>query len=612
MAVLGNKRLITRVILKQIACVMNRLPTLFTALLVCGAMLCVQSCTTRKSYADYSSSSCFALDSLDADNPQVVENLDLLCRVWGYVKYHHPVFAGDKYNVDYELFELLPRIAHTDSLTRNRVLCEWIDGLGVYETAPERYESLPPNRLDTYQTDLGWTHDTARLGQPLSERLVRLRYADRSAGNRYVTKAYYPEYDATTPNAGFDGEEPYAEMADPDCGYRLLAAFRFWNMVEYFFPSKHLTDKPWDDVLPEYVARMIALPDGNYLRTMWRMIAETNDSHAAVTEGLMPIFGEFRAPVATAWVEGKVFVAKVAPVSGSSDGRTGFQVGDEIVSVDGLPVNHYKREVRKYIPCSNEARVCNEMADAILRSQHYTAIRIRYRRAGIESDTLVTVARRWQYPGRYYGPYADLGEGIAYIDPATFTANDEKPLAALLEHAAGLVVDLRRLSEEVAYLHFIKKYLLSDTTALDFNSRRYTYPILSLPGVFASSSDPEPTWKRPIRSRLPVAVLVDNGTQSTMETMVQYCQTCADVVVVGSQSAGANGNVSFIYLPGGIKTCFSGLGWYYNDGVTVQRRGVRIDVEIHPTVEGLKAGRDEILEKALEILRKGESGLAVN
>ena len=34
--------------------------------------------------------------------------------------------------------------------------------------------------------------------------------------------------------------------------------------------------------------------------------------------------------------------------------------------------------------------------------------------------------------------------------------------------------------------------------------------------------------------------------------------------------------------------------------------GVRIDIPVHATVEGLRAGRDEILEKALEMVRTGE------
>lgn len=587
-------------------CAMNRLCSLLAAAFFCWAGLCMQSCASRKSYADYSLSSGFSLDSLDACNPQVVENLGVLCRVWGYVKYHHPAFAREKYNIDYELFELLPRIAHADTSARNRVLCGWIDGLGPYDTAPGLYDSLPPNRLNDYGTDLGWTRDTLRLGQALSDRLLRLRHADRRAGNRYVTKAYYPQYNITTLNAGFDGEESYAGLTDPDCGYRLLAAFRFWNMVEYFFPYKFLTDKPWDKVLPEYTARMIALPDGSYPRTMWRMIAELNDSHAAATEAFVSIFGSYRAPITTAWVEGKVIVAAPDTLSRRLPSQAGFRVGDEIVAVGGRSMAYYKQQVRTYIPCSNEARVSLLASAAALCSPRNTSLRIRYRREGEERDTLVAVSLYWQNPGRNYGRYADLGDGIAYIDPATFCAEDEKPLAALLERASGLVVDLRHYpGANDAYRYFVGKYLLPDDYAFYSKCQCYTRPVISLPGVFASSYDPEPVWGRPQRSRFPIAVLVDNGTQSAGETGVQWFQTCADAVVVGNQSAGANGNVSTFHLPGGIVSCFSGLGWYYSDGVTVQRAGVRIDVEVQPTIEGVKAGRDEIMDKAVEILRSG-------
>jgi hypothetical protein len=46
---------------------------------------------------------------------------------------------------------------------------------------------------------------------------------------------------------------------------------------------------------------------------------------------------------------------------------------------------------------------------------------------------------------------------------------------------------------------------------------------------------------------------------------------------------------------------FSGLGVYYPDGTAQQRTGIRIDVEVHPTVEGMRANRDEVLEQAISI-----------
>lgn len=48
-------------------------------------------------------------------------------------------------------------------------------------------------------------------------------------------------------------------------------------------------------------------------------------------------------------------------------------------------------------------------------------------------------------------------------------------------------------------------------------------------------------------------------------------------------------------------TCFSGIGVFYPDGTPTQTVGVRLDVEVNDTVESLQAGRDLVLEKALEL-----------
>ena len=73
---------------------------------------------------------------------------------------------------------------------------------------------------------------------------------------------------------------------------------------------------------------------------------------------------------------------------------------------------------------------------------------------------------------------------------------------------------------------------------------------------------------------------------------------------MGSTTAGADGNVSSIKLPGGIMTMISGIGVYYPDGKETQRIGIVPDIVVKPTIEGFNKGKDEVLEKALEFVRK--------
>ena len=62
--------------------------------------------------------------------------------------------------------------------------------------------------------------------------------------------------------------------------------------------------------------------------------------------------------------------------------------------------------------------------------------------------------------------------------------------------------------------------------------------------------------------------------------------------------------MSTILLPGGLKTFISGIGIYYPDGTATQRVGIVPDIKAEPTVEGIKNGRDEVLEKAIEVINK--------
>jgi C-terminal processing protease CtpA/Prc len=63
-------------------------------------------------------------------------------------------------------------------------------------------------------------------------------------------------------------------------------------------------------------------------------------------------------------------------------------------------------------------------------------------------------------------------------------------------------------------------------------------------------------------------------------------------------------NVSTILLPGGLRTMISGIGIYYPDGQETQRIGIVPDVIVEPTITGIKNGKDEVLEKAIELINQ--------
>ena len=73
--------------------------------------------------------------------------------------------------------------------------------------------------------------------------------------------------------------------------------------------------------------------------------------------------------------------------------------------------------------------------------------------------------------------------------------------------------------------------------------------------------------------------------------------------LVGSATTGANGEGSNFPVPGGIEIGMTATGVSKLDGTQLQRIGVTPDIEVHPTIAGIRAGRDEVLERAVEYLR---------
>jgi C-terminal processing protease CtpA/Prc len=101
-----------------------------------------------------------------------------------------------------------------------------------------------------------------------------------------------------------------------------------------------------------------------------------------------------------------------------------------------------------------------------------------------------------------------------------------------------------------------------------------------------------------------IIVLIAETTQSHAEYSTMMLQTIPKTITIGSKTAGADGNISYLNLPGGIRAVYSGIGIYYPDGRETQRVGIIPDIEVKPTIQGIREGRDEILEKAIEVINQ--------
>ncbi|MNL65656.1 Peptidase family S41 [compost metagenome] len=92
---------------------------------------------------------------------------------------------------------------------------------------------------------------------------------------------------------------------------------------------------------------------------------------------------------------------------------------------------------------------------------------------------------------------------------------------------------------------------------------------------------------------------------SQAEWTAMCFQTAGNTTIVGSQTAGTDGNAIDIDFKK-FHTRYTGMGVYYPDGRETQRIGIIPDIEIKPTIKGIQEGKDEVLERALLFVETGK------
>jgi C-terminal processing protease CtpA/Prc len=416
---------------------------------------------------------------------------------------------------------------------------------------------------------------------------------------------------ARLPPAVWRADKAYEDMAYPDAEHRLLALFRFWNVIHYFFPYKHLMDKDWDDVLALFVPKFEAAHDAReYALAVAEMATYLQDGHAIIPSGpeLRRYFGECPAPIRLRMVEGVPVVTDVLD-EGAAKG-VGARVGDVVLKVDGEPVEERMGRLGKYVGASTPAAHKRYVLLLLLNGPDNSVLKLSLRGADGKVKE-VELRRRRAYaqpPPRRGGKAFDVLPGnVGFVDLSRLTPGEVDAMFDRLMDTRAIVFDLRgypqgtgpalaaRLNVKRAryYAAFRRNFVAPGVLALgpyDF-SLAFLQPIPS-------------TGKAKYKGQ--TVTLIDERTQSQGEHTGLALGAACGTAFLGSPTAGANGDITSLLLPGGIAVTFSGQDVRHADGRPLQRVGLVPRVEARPTLRGVRAGKDEVLERALKYLREGK------
>lgn len=523
-----------------------------------------------------------------------IENLKTLGLIWGFLKYYHPNIANGEYNWDYELFKVLPKVLNSETKeNRDVTLIKWIERFGEFSQGKETVIKATEVKIEP---DLDWIKNSD-FSDELKSLLLKVKNAKR------LSEHYYIGLQPGAGNPDFKNENAYSSMKYPDAGFRLLTLYRYWNIIQYYFPYKNLIEDDWKSVLEEFIPKFIdAKDETEYTLAVLELIGRVYDTHANIWGGnqvLSNYYGLRYAAAELTFIEDKPIVTGFYDEELGKE--TGLEIGDIITAINNKPVEELVKERLKYSPASNYPTKLRDIASNLLRTND-SIINIQFIRVDrSESVALKTFSsKEINIYSKYQATdtcFKLINKDIAYINNGSLKREYLPKIWEEIENTKGLIIDIRNYPSDFP-IYDLSSYLMPKSTPFV----KFTTGNIESPGLFTFTKSLNAGKKNKSYYKGKVVILINEISQSSAEFHTMAYRVHPNATVIGSTTAGADGNVSQFYLPGGISTMISGIGIYYPDGKETQRIGIVPDIELKPTIKGIKEGKDEMLEKATEVI----------
>jgi C-terminal processing protease CtpA/Prc len=387
------------------------------------------------------------------------------------------------------------------------------------------------------------------------------------------------------------------EPSGNDRATRLADVVLAWNVFEHFYPYFDVVTTDWPGALRRALASAATDRDESAFRaTLERLVAALHDGHGGVY-GVGEEYSK-RLPLLWDWVEDRLVVTQVDRERGA-----GLEPGDVVVAIDGKPVAQLLAAEEELISAATPQWLRHRALDR-LASGPAQRVRLEVERPAGETAT-VTVERA--VPA--YGPgalaerrpdkIAEVAPGVVYVDIGRVKDDDFKGALDRLARAKGIIFDFR------GYPALSPEFLqhLTDKT---IHSAQWHIPILTRPDRQEMKFDSSAWTLEPLAPRLKgkVAFVTDGRA-------ISYAESCLGIVenyrlgeIVGGPTAGTNGNVNPFTLPGGYHVTWTGMQVLKHDGSRHHGVGILPTIPVSRTRKGVAAGRDELLERAIEVVSR--------
>lgn len=379
---------------------------------------------------------------------------------------------------------------------------------------------------------------------------------------------------------------------------RVITASKIYHQVVTFYPDLSL--KQFDKEYSDYLSQILGPSDDRRTFDLASMalVATLHDGHTWFYDNWFDKnYGQSVGFVAYP-INGQWVVLR--------SGNSALKAGDVIESIDGKPTNLYFEQSRKFISASSDRDAGVSFFDTpVLFPERFTL--------ALDGGRSVVVDR--QHDKKQDAPAQTEGrwlanQSVGYVKVPTFRGIQTQ--AAALDylkqfHAAkAVILDVRGnpgLGDGTALQRSLmdKPYSMwteHSNVKGGFLLREYD---IAYPEVAQVTTSQPMIQPRDPAFAGKLFLLIDRGCTCACEDFVMPFKITHRAQLMGETTAGTFSFTNFTQFENGMMLNVASVRHTFPDGSRFEGVGIAPDIEIQPSIQDFKAGKDLVLERTLEI-----------
>jgi len=554
-----------------------------------------------------------------------LRNITAFARLYGYTRFFHPSDQGEK--IEWQKFAIdgVQRVEDApddgELAARLRALLEKIaPTVQIYPSGkapalPAAIASAPSDSFEFihfYHRGVGLpesamppsykTYNSLRVKKPAGKLPDPFRAELVPGLFALVPLALYVTAGGTLPHLPEPPPSTPELYSANDRSTRLGGIVIAWNIFQHFYPYFDVVKANWPAELTKALQAAANGGEAEYVDTLRRLVAALQDGHGSVSGGAANL-PRLVPPVQWDWIGNQAIVTRVW-----AESAPGIVPGDAIVSIDGKPVPQIANELRPLISAATPQllnfRMVNEMAHCAVNAKSISLTVEPFLAQGTRKTIELACAppgtnRRQSHSETRPEVIAELEPGILYMDLQRITEPAWKEAIPRFAQARGLIFDLRGYPNNVAL------EVLMHLADSEIRSARWNIPAVTKPDrigfTFLESGWPLQPRQPHFKARR--AFLTDGRAISYAETVMGIVEHFKLAQIVGQPTAGTNGNVNAFKLPGGYRLNWTGMKVLKHDGSQHHGIGIIPTIPVTRTRKGIAGEKDEILERAIAVVK---------